>query len=305
MFISYAQNFEDVMLNRLFSDENSGFYIDVGAHHPVIDSVTKAFYEKGWRGINIEPVKEYFYLLKEQRERDININIALGEKESELDFFELESTGLSTFEKDMAYQLAEVNNFVVNSYKVPLKKLASICRENVSSQINFLKIDVEGWEEKVILGHDWVNFRPIVVLLEATIPNSPVRTKTNIKSILESHNYSYVYFDGLNDYYLANEREDLKSCFDTPPNVFDKFVRYSIVDLQNQNQILHNQLKDKASEIQRLTQDLVQLQEIRDRDTKQIANLEATITKMESSSFWEICQSWFQANTKIKGENKS
>lgn len=299
MFISYAQNFEDVMLNRLFPNENSGFYIDVGAHHPVIDSVTKAFYEKGWRGINIEPVKEYYELLQKERNRDVNLNIALGEKESELEFFELESTGLSTFDQQMAYQLAEVGKFTVNSYKVPLKKLADICQEKVTCQINFLKIDVEGWEEKVILGHDWENFRPIVVVLEATIPNSPVRTETNIQNILEGHNYSYVYFDGLNDYYLANERDDLKSCFNTPPNVFDKFIRYPLVDLQEKNHILHNQVKDKDAEIQRLTENLAKIQEEGDHDINQIAHLKANI----DSNLGKMRQVWFQLKKKIKGRS--
>ena len=59
-FISYAQNFEDVILRRALKDIEKGFYVDVGAHDPVIDSVTKAFYDLGWRGINIEPVKEWF-----------------------------------------------------------------------------------------------------------------------------------------------------------------------------------------------------------------------------------------------------
>lgn len=248
MFISYAQNFEDVMLNRLFPERNSGFYIDVGAHHPVIDSVTKAFYDRGWRGINIEPVKEYFDLLQQTRERDINLNIAVGETESELEFFELESTGLSTFDRETAYRLAEAEKFTVNPYKVALRKLGDICREQVKCQIDFLKIDVEGWEEKVILGHDWKNFRPIVIVLEATIPNSPIRTKTNIKTILEHHHYSHVYFDGLNDYYLAKKREDLIHYFATPPNVFDKFIRYSVVNLQNHAEHLQKVIQERETE---------------------------------------------------------
>ncbi|MDJ0530970.1 MAG: FkbM family methyltransferase [Xenococcaceae cyanobacterium MO_207.B15] len=256
MFISYAQNFEDVMLNRVFSGQKPGFYIDIGAHHPVLDSVTKAFYERGWRGINIEPVKEYFDLLQQDRERDINLNIAVGETESELEFFELEAAGLSTFDRETAYRIAEADNYTVNSYKVPLRKLADICREKVNCQIDFLKIDVEGWEEKVILGHDWENFRPVVVVLEATIPNSPIRTETNIKTILEQHNYTHVYFDGLNDYYLANEKEYLAHCFSTPPNVFDKFVRYPVVNLQNQANNLQQIIQEKETEINSLTETL-------------------------------------------------
>ena len=297
MFISYAQNFEDVMLNRVFSGQKPGFYIDIGAHHPVLDSVTKAFYERGWRGINIEPVKEYFDLLQQDRERDINLNIAVGETESELEFFELEAAGLSTFDRETAYRIAEADNYTVNSYKVPLRKLADICREKVNCQIDFLKIDVEGWEEKVILGHDWENFRPVVVVLEATIPNSPIRTETNIKTILEQHNYTPVYFDGLNDYYLANEKEYLAHCFSTPPNVFDKFVRYSLVDLQRQNHILHNRLKDEYFEIQRLNQVLTQLQQKYQDLQSQLFQAEQTIAAMKTSKFWKMRQVWFRLKT--------
>ncbi|HHP7231258.1 MAG TPA: FkbM family methyltransferase [Xenococcaceae cyanobacterium] len=318
MFISYAQNFEDIMLNRLFPDQYSGFYLDVGAHHPVIDSVTKSFYDQGWHGINIEPVKEYFELLQQTRTRDINLNIAVGETASELEFFELESTGLSTFDRETAYRLAEAENHQVISYKVPLRKLGDICREQVKCQIDFMKIDVEGWEEQVILGHDWENFRPTVVILEATIPNSPVRTETNIKTILEQHNYTRVYFDGLNDYYLAQEKESLTHCFTTPPNVFDKFIKHSVIDLRHhadnlqqviqqrdievsnlqkqiqesdrQNLIFYNRLKDKEFEIQRLTQTVIQQQqnkqELRDRTAtkinqyqQQIANLQAQLSQ--------------------------
>ena len=53
--ISYAQNQEDVMLARALAGTTNGFYIDVGAHDPVIDSVTKMFYDRGGRGINVEP----------------------------------------------------------------------------------------------------------------------------------------------------------------------------------------------------------------------------------------------------------
>src|SRR4051812_19442188 len=58
-FISYAQNYEDIMLFRALRHVADGFYVDVGANSPDEHSVTKAFYERGWRGINIEPVMEY------------------------------------------------------------------------------------------------------------------------------------------------------------------------------------------------------------------------------------------------------
>jgi hypothetical protein len=59
-FISYAQNYEDVMLLRAFKDVAHGFFIDVGANDPIGDSVTCAFYQRGWVGINIEPLPTHF-----------------------------------------------------------------------------------------------------------------------------------------------------------------------------------------------------------------------------------------------------
>lgn len=76
--ISYAQNFEDVMLERAFAEIENGFYVDVGAWDPDLDSVTRYFYERGWRGVNIEPNPKYLALLKEKRARDVNLGLAVG-----------------------------------------------------------------------------------------------------------------------------------------------------------------------------------------------------------------------------------
>ena len=93
--ISYAQNFEDVVLERVFKGQEKGFYIDIGAWDPDVDSVTKHFHLKGWSGINAEPVDQYFEKLQAARPRDINLNVAIGVKGQE--FFEVDDTGRSGF----------------------------------------------------------------------------------------------------------------------------------------------------------------------------------------------------------------
>ena len=79
-FISYAQNFEDVLLNRVFRDKLDGLYIDIGALHPTFDSVTRAFYDRGWSGINIEPIQDFYNAICQERPRDINLNIAISDR---------------------------------------------------------------------------------------------------------------------------------------------------------------------------------------------------------------------------------
>ena len=71
-FVSYAQNFEDVMLWRALKHVEFGFYVDVGANDPEVDSVTKLFYDNGWRGVNVEPVTQWYEKLHRERSRDVN-----------------------------------------------------------------------------------------------------------------------------------------------------------------------------------------------------------------------------------------
>src|SRR5262245_37865438 len=93
MFVSYAQNFEDVMLWRALHRVQEGFYIDFGAKDPVSDSVTKAFDDRGWRGINIEPVPTHHSDLQRDRPRDINLLCAVGTTSGELDIVDFDVRG--------------------------------------------------------------------------------------------------------------------------------------------------------------------------------------------------------------------
>src|ERR1700684_3752119 len=143
MFVSYAQNFEDVMLHRVFSSAVDGFYIDVAAWHPDLDSVTRHFYEKGWTGINIEPSKSYFKLLKKRRKRDINLDVAIGNRAENQVFFEVPGSGLSSMGEDTAAR-AKQFGFSLRRYEVPVLTLQAICERYCPGKlISFLKIDVE------------------------------------------------------------------------------------------------------------------------------------------------------------------
>src|SRR5882757_5109014 len=87
--ISYAQNFEDVMIARLFGDMHRGFYVDIGAAHPDFLSVTRHFYDRGWCGVNIEPTFCLYPLLCEARPRDINLQCAIGNGPGLATFYEV------------------------------------------------------------------------------------------------------------------------------------------------------------------------------------------------------------------------
>ncbi|WP_018231901.1 FkbM family methyltransferase [Thioalkalivibrio thiocyanodenitrificans] len=223
-FVSYAQNFEDVMLWRALKHVESGFYIDVGANDPEIDSVTKAFYDRGWQGINIEPVAQWFQRLEEQRPRDINLQMAVGAKQGEVVIYELPDTGLSTTDKATAERHEAERGYKKLENAVPVETLTSICRRLHVAPIHFLKIDVEGAEKDVLEGLDLSIIRPWVIVVESTLPNTQIEDYAEWEPILCDADYDYVYFDGLNRYYVAYEHHELKAHFITPPNVFDEFM---------------------------------------------------------------------------------
>jgi len=223
-FISYAQNFEDVMLWRALKDVKNGFYIDIGANDPEIDSVTKSMYDLGWKGINCEPVSHWFEKLAQERPNDINIQVAIGAQNTELTFYEVVDTGLSTLNKETAEKHAKELGYKVKEYLVPVRTLTSICKEKNINTIHFLKIDVEGAEKSVLEGINFKEIRPWIIVIEATKPMSENVDFEEWEELIISENYHFVYFDGLNRFYVADEHTELDKAFMTPPNVFDRFT---------------------------------------------------------------------------------
>jgi FkbM family methyltransferase len=185
--------------------------------------VTKAFYERNWRGINIEPLMSHYRDLQVERPRDINLCYAAGETSGEIEIFECDVRGWATAEQSVAAKhLREGRQGVC--YNVPVRTLSDVCREYVSGEIHFLKIDVEGLEEKVIKGANFQKFRPWIVVIEATKPNSAEEAYEQWESLLLAVGYRCAYADGLNRFYVAAEHPELFPSLRYPPNVFDDFV---------------------------------------------------------------------------------
>jgi FkbM family methyltransferase len=220
-FVSYAQNFEDVMLWRALKHVQNGVYVDVGAQHPIIDSVSKAFYEQGWRGIHIEPVPYYAELLSKDRPDETVLQVALADAEGVLELNVIPDTGLSTAVDAYAQRHQVERGYDLQRVQVPVLTLKAATKSLEGKDVHWLKIDVEGLEEKVLKGWDSRTLRPWVIVVEATIPNSPETDYASWDPILTAADYQFVYFDGLNRFYVAKEHAELAEAFSCPPNVFD------------------------------------------------------------------------------------
>ena len=204
VFKSYAQYLEDIILFLFLYDVKNGFYIDVGANDPIKDSVTNFFYIRDWHGINIEPLDDKYALLKDQRPRDINLNIAAGKEKGNTTLYIYK--GLTTIMKNysrpgMAQKLVKVET------------MTDICKKYVppGTIIEFCKIDVEGAERDVLLGYDFINYRPKIFCIEATLPLTMKPSYQFFEDILIKNNYSFFYQYNVNRFYVDNKSNFLNN----------------------------------------------------------------------------------------------
>jgi len=255
-FVSYAQNFEDVMLWRALKHVDQGFYIDVGAGAPREDSVTCAFSQRGWRGVNIESNPHCFAQLVENRRRDINLRAGFAA--------EIKNVELSTL------------NTIWSNY-VP-----------ADHEVQFLKIYVDGFEDAIIRGNNWLTNRPWIVVVKSAYPNSPIDTYINWESYLVSYGYIFCYADGLNRFYVAQEHSDLIPHFKYPPNIFDGFEPLNNLDPFVTAR--EADLRQALSEVNtQLEQARAQLEQAR-AQLGQATVFEAQVFALTHSSSWRLTE---------------
>ncbi len=225
MFITYAQNYEDVFLHRCFQHLDSGRWIDVGAWVPEIDSVTKALSLRGWTGVNIEPIPQYFDQLVARRPNDINLQCALGREAGTTTINHIPQTGLSTVHAHFAAEAEQHRGVTSERVKVHVRTLNSIYEKYFSEvDVHFVKIDVEGSEDDVLAGFDLEHHRPWLLIIESNLPNSTVQSYEHWQPRVLAANYEFVFYDGLNRWFVAKEHQELRQHFELPLNLFDRIV---------------------------------------------------------------------------------
>lgn len=165
----YSQEGEDLILARFFGYQADGFYVDVGAHHPLRFSNTQLFYDRGWSGINIDAMPGSMAPFRVHRKRDINLETGIGDVAGTLRFHIFDEPALNTFDADIAaqqnagaYNLEKVIDVEVTTLRDILSKYVP-----ANKAIDFLSIDVEGRDLQVLQSNDWNRFRPRVIVAES------------------------------------------------------------------------------------------------------------------------------------------
>ncbi|MBJ7313309.1 FkbM family methyltransferase [Rugamonas sp. CCM 8940] len=217
-FISYAPNFEDVLLWRALRHVEAGFYLDVGAADPLHGSVTQAFYQRGWRGVNLEPAPALHARLRAARPADVNLALgAAAAASAAATFYDAPDSERSGFLAEQA-RACRADGQPVQLREAGLTTLAEVCAEHAEGAIHFLNIAVNGDEAAVLAGMDWRRWRPWIVLLRGT--------PADAAPALTAAGYTLAYRDGQKDYYVAAEQAALAAALTLAPHDADQFQLY-------------------------------------------------------------------------------
>lgn len=167
--LSYSQEGEDLILNRIIGKKAEGFYIDIGAHHPKRFSNTNFFHQKGWKGINIDPMPGIMKGFDIERPRDINLELGISSQEQEISYYMFNEPALNTFSKEEAHNKNGLRNYkIIEERKVKTYPLKFILDTYISpdTKIDFMTVDVEGLDLEVLRSNDWEKYRPNILLVE-------------------------------------------------------------------------------------------------------------------------------------------
>jgi len=199
-FLSFSQQGEDLEIERQLGNKFCGFYVDIGAFHPIKYSNTCLFYRKGWHGINIEANPDSFQAFKTIRKRDINLNLAVSDNREELTYYQFNDPAINTFSLENATRWTQGGNFRITHQRpvkpVPLSEVLNRYLPD-NQKIDFMSVDVEGMDLKVLKSNDWSRFRPSLLLVEENICAKKDLNTSEIYQFMSAQSYELVSVCGI------------------------------------------------------------------------------------------------------------
>lgn len=168
---SFSQEGEDILLSRMFEGKKEGFYIDIGAHHPKRFSNTYWAYRRGWKGICIDPQPGIKKKFTRSRPKDIFLELGVGEISHRDTYFEFSDAALNTLDEERARFLIQNTKYkLIKKVEIEIYRLENILKQHLPNETNdkidFLSLDVEGFELSVLKSNNFYMYKPTILVIE-------------------------------------------------------------------------------------------------------------------------------------------
>jgi len=175
----FSHTGEDILLNGVLKNKPYGFYIDIGAYDPIHYSNTYLFFVRGWNGINIDANPDFIKKFNQSRPKDINISAGVSDKPGELIYYQYKNGVFNTFSKEKMKQYGHP----IKKTKINVLRLDNILDNYLpkGTIIDFMNVDVEGFDLRVLKSNNWKKYRPNIIAVESDKPD--------IDKFLKSHGY--------------------------------------------------------------------------------------------------------------------
>ncbi len=211
--ICFARNGEDLVLGRALGWPRQGFYVDVGAGHPTSMSATRLFYERGWSGINVEPLEHLFESLTRERTRDVNLRAIVSDRAGELRLLKVLAAPDGEARCGPAGSADDrgpagpyrCRGRLVEETTVPTRTLDAILDRHAPPDIDFLRLHLAGHESPALKGLDLTRRRPRILLIESARPMPGLRSHADWEPLVPGRGYEFAASDGGLRYYLRDE----------------------------------------------------------------------------------------------------
>ena len=170
----YSSEGEDLFLKKKLNLKKKGFYVDVGAYHPIRKSNTMILYQNGWRGINIDVNQFSIDLFNFARPHDANYNVAISDKNEKINFYSSKDNDPQTTASLIFLKYDYINkNRKYSKKKIEAKTLNSVLQNSKykHQEIDFLNIDVQGYDYKVLKSLDFKIYKPKYICVETQFVN--------------------------------------------------------------------------------------------------------------------------------------
>jgi FkbM family methyltransferase len=192
---SFSQEGEDMILERFLEFRPSGFYVDVGAHHPMRFSNTYRLYRRGWTGLNIDANPGSMALFQKMRPKDINIEAAVSSTSQELIYYRFNEPALNTFSRELANERTSKDYWIIEEVKILTVPLYQLIDRHVppGTKVDLLTVDVEGLDLDVLSSNNWDTCCPELILVECLGASTLEQANSDpVASLLFGQNYSIV-----------------------------------------------------------------------------------------------------------------